>query len=409
MNGASLGIYLHGKQVGELLWQGADCWMAALGTEARPTPAECWSLTQLTSTATTNRNVYGWFRSLLPEADSRQRLALQLGLTPGNEFALLAALGADCPGALSLRGAEVPLPAEPLTDFHGMLEEVLAIGATPPASLCRGLWPGDAGLLPVCQAPDGPRLASDGRRSDALLRFRRFELPEAVRNEAFCMQVAAALGVPVVPTDLLSGRRDLLLSGRPDVDATSPDGRCQLETFGQLAGLAPEQGFEREGGLTLSDCAQLIRRYSCAPALDLQSLLRWLVFCHLIGNGLACGRDLRFRFTPEGPRLAPFMEILSTHVHVEMSERLGFFIGREDRPDWLLPARWRELAEALGIGQRYLLALLKQMAQALPPALATTAERWQRDAAWRPVLDRVMALAGRRARQTWVALEAERG
>ena len=92
-----------------------------------------------------------------------------------------------------------------------------------------------------------------------------------------------------------------------------------------------------------------------------------------------------------------------------MSERSGFYVGREDRPDWLLPARWRELAEELGVGQRYLLSLLKALAQALPPAMASAREAWQRSQRWAPVLEEVVALAGKRARQLWVSLEAERG
>lgn len=223
------------------------------------------------------------------------------------------------------------------------------------------------------------------------------------------MLLAGTLGLPVVPSRWMPEHGGFLVLGRPDwvAEAAGEPHRRQIETFGQLAGLPPEQAFEREGGLALLDCATLIRRYSIAPALDLRSFLRWIACCVLCGNGLATGNGLRFVFTPTGPRLAPFSELVATHVYPAMSERLGFYIGREDRPDWVVPARWRELAEETGVGSRYLLGLLRELALATGPALVATRQAWQAAYGWSPALESVAALIEQRSRQLWVALEAE--
>lgn len=409
MTANRLVITLHGNQVGQLMGHTPDFWTALPIANASGDPAMSWSLQGLTSTLSEHTNVQGWFRALLPDAATCHTLALQRGLTPGHDFALLASLGRDCPGAVSLLPAQpTTSPADHLGSDIDLGQALATSGGAVPAILVRALWPDDGGVLPVVTSAAGPGLPSPGEPSTALLRTARSGLADAVLNEAFCMHVAAAVDVPVVRTELAADSAWLLCE-RPDVDPSSPSGRTHMESFGQLLGLPAEQGFEREGGLALLDCVGLIRRYSCVPALDLRGLLRWVVFCHLVGNGLGCGRDLKFLFTPKGPRLAPFVGILSTHVYAGMSERLGFYVGREDRPDWLLPARWRELAEELGVGQRYLLALLKALAQALPPAVASAREAWPRSRRWNPVLEQVAVLAGKRARQLWVSLEAERG
>ena len=416
MKAASLFIYLQDNHVGHLVNRGPDFWSVEFAREGRPQPERCWSLSQLTSTANSEKNVRDWFRSLLPDAPSAGRLALRLGLSTGNDFALLGALARDAPGAVSLSPDGQP----PATDTAGeplsapamaqLLEQLLDGSAVMRPD--GALWRADAGVLPVRAAHGAIALPRAGVLSDALLRAARHGLTDAVYNEAFCLRLAAAVGLPVVESRLEAGvgGTPYLLIQRPDrhrSSAEGPPGLVHMEAFVQLAGLAPEQNFEREGGLALLDCVGLIRRYSSIPALDLRALLRWVGFCCLSGNGLANGRDLHFLFTEQGPRLAPFVELVSSHIYPEMSERLGFYIGREDRPDWLLPARWRELAEELGVGHRYLLAMLKQLALDLPTAIEKVSGDWRKDRYWSPTLERIAALTARRARQLWVALEAE--
>jgi len=71
-----------------------------------------------------------FFANLLPDGMLREAVARKLGLSPANDFALLAALGGECAGAVSLlprdaepeRGGEyVPLSEE---DFAQIVEEL---------------------------------------------------------------------------------------------------------------------------------------------------------------------------------------------------------------------------------------------------------------------------------------------
>lgn len=414
VNSPALEVYLHGKLTGHLLNQGPEVWAWQPLDTAPPQPASAWSLSNLTSTSILSPQVRAWFRGLLPDPAVTARLALKAGFSPGNDFALLGGLGGDCPGALSLAfpgRAPAVRDEAPLLSTERFAECLQRLrDGQPAAAIGDSLWPGDGAVLPLRESPAGFALGAPGHPSNVLLRIARHGLADAPVNEAFCMLLAGRLGVPVVAARWQSAQRGYLVSARPDCMAGANDvpERIHMETFSQLAGLAPEQAFEREGGLALLDCAALIRRYSVVPALDLRSFLRWLGLCLLCGNGLANGNALRFIFTAAGPRLAPFSDLLATHVYPEMSERLGFYVGREDRPDWLLPARWRELAEEIGVGSRYLLTLLRELALATAPALAATKAQWRETLPWSPLLEQVEQLVEKRARQLWVALEAER-
>lgn len=364
-------------------------------------------------------NARAWFRQLLPDAAQCVRLAHRLGVTPGHEFALLAQLGQDCQGALSLTrsgGESVPVPhgsQQPLGDVD--LARLAAALETGNAALefdapgC--LLPGSRGQVPCVLAGEGVALVGGaGNTSTWVARLGREGLEAAVDNEALCMALAAELELPVPASRHLPGTVPLLLTARLD-RLESPGGiirRRHIENFGQLAGLHPEQAYEREGGLGVSDCADLVRRHSTAPVLDLRALLRWLVYCFLAGIGQAHARHLFLVALPTGPRLAFGGGLLSTHVYPALSERMAMRIGGEDRPDWIRLARWLDMARELGVGRRYMLGLLEEMATALPRAAERAAATLGEAARTSALLPRILRLVANRARQTTIALAAER-
>lgn len=53
------------------------------------------------------------FGGLLPEGDGRETLARVLGVSPGNDYGLLAEVGGDCAGAITLLAPDVTPDAAP--------------------------------------------------------------------------------------------------------------------------------------------------------------------------------------------------------------------------------------------------------------------------------------------------------
>lgn len=145
----------------------------------------------------------------------------------------------------------------------------------------------------------------------------------------------------------------------------SPDGQLQRmhqEDFCQALGIPPDQKYEKEGGPSLQQCFHLLRESSIQPVVDVQALLRWVIFNYLIGNAEAHGKNISLLLTDAGPRLAPFYDLMSTVVSPGLAERLAMRIGGEDRPDWIIERRWRQFADDVGIGFKLVYRTLVDMA-----------------------------------------------
>jgi len=403
-----------GNLAGQLRCEAPDVWRLRRQPAGADAQLPAWSA--LAQEDVARGNVRAWFRHLLPDDAQRVRAAQRLGMSPGHEFALLGALGQDCQGAFALvvPGREPGLQGSPEpVDDATLARLATALGAGTPALEFDApgcLLPGARGQFPCVLDGDGVALAAGCGDCAWLARLGYEGLDEAVDNEALCTTLAAELGLPVPATRRRPGRVPLLLSARLD-RVESADGsvrRRHVENFGQLAGLHPEQAYEREGGLGIRECVELVRRHSTAPVLDLRALLRWLVYCFLAGIGQAHARHLFLVAMPTGPRLAFGSGLLSTHVYPGLSERLALSIGGEDRPDWIRLARWLDMARELGVGRRYMLALLEDMATTLPRAAERAVAALGDGARNSKVLPRILRLVANRARQTTIALAAER-
>lgn len=357
------------------------------------------------------------FSGLLPDHSLRHRLARSLGVATGDTLELLAQVGRECHGGITVAppGAVPTPPTTPslrMLDAAELRNAMAALLIHPLLAAADGLsktLPGEYDKLPVRMAGDRVAIVLDDALTTHLVKPARPGLRESVFNEGYCMALAAAFGLPVAETTVLSGRVSVLAVQRCDRLQRDTD-ICALhmEDFGQALGYAPEYKYEREGGPRLTEIVDLLRRVSVRPALDLRELLRWLVFSFLIGYGGGHGRQLALMLGPDGPTLAPFFGIWSTHCYAEMSFRMGFRIGSEDRPDWLTAARWTDCAAALGVRPRYLLDELYAAATRLPRLAAELAEEFQRKVGYVEIVGTIRSLVEQRARQVLVSLEAER-
>ena len=65
----------------------------------------------------------------------------------------------------------------------------------------------------------------------------------------------------------------------------------------------------------MRDLADTIRRFSALPGPDLHDLLRALIANVCLGNGDAHGKNFALLHTPDGVRLSPFYDIVSTEIY----------------------------------------------------------------------------------------------
>lgn len=412
-----LNVYLRTNKVGRLwldakrrfIFQYDENWLAdakavplSLGLPLQPAPFE-------------DDQARPFFANLLPESDLRRMIARKLGLSEQNDFALLEAVGGECAGAVSL------LPDDTQPDGEGTYRalndgELNALIAELPK---RPMLAGEQGIrlslagaqnkLPVFYEGEHVSLPIGTAPSSHILKPPIAQYPHTVQNEAFCMQLAARAGLPVPAVTILHKAEPLYLITRYDreQDAQGNIVRLHQEDFCQALGIAPDMKYEKEGGPSLKACFDLLRAQSIQPVADLRVLLEWVIFNYLIGNADAHAKNISLMLTAQGPKLAPFYDLMSTAVYPELNERLAMKIGGEDRPDWIIGRRWEQFAEDVGIGFKLVRQTLLSQSAALEAAAAAQAEEFQGQHGRCEIIDPILRVINKRCAKVQATLATQ--
>ncbi|KAB8185244.1 type II toxin-antitoxin system HipA family toxin [Lysobacter maris] len=331
--------------------------------------------------------VRNWFCNLLPEGTVREAIATRLRIADRDDFALLAAIGGECAGAVSLRvpGAAPARLQDGETDLETLLylqgddvgEGAWALVGTP----LRLSLAGAQDKIAVIAEPDGRlRLPHPGEPSTHILKpdSRRFR---GLRDlEALGLALARAVGLDAahaVPVEV-AGRPALLIERydrRTDTDGRTR--RLHQEDFCQALGYPGELKYQIQGGPDLATCSQLIRRLALGPGA-VQGLLDWVAFNALIGNADAHAKNLALLCDRDGRRrLAPFYDLVPTLVLPEsLIERTpALRIGQAARIDRIDGDDWLAFAGEAGYAPRYVLNRVAALADATLEQLEDTAHR----------------------------------
>ena len=304
----------------------------------------------------------GFFGGVLPEEKQRKGIAQYLGISENNDFAMLDEIGGECAGAVSFRSKD--LAGEKSQESYQLLndeqlEDLLSRLPTSPLLIDR-----DDIRLSLAGAQDKIAVHYDngavslplyGSPSTHILKpaIDRFE--GTVENEAFCMRLAAAVGIKTARIETKSAKsKKFLLVERYDrnIEEDGTIQRLHQEDFCQALGVQSLKKYEVEGGPGLRDIFALVRDYSTVPIKDLQHLLDAVIFNLLIGNNDAHGKNFSLLYSEGSIRVAPLYDILCTEIYPELSKRMAMRIGREGRSNEIYPSDFERLASATGLSAR---------------------------------------------------------
>lgn len=323
-----------------------------------------------------------WFGNLLPEGPVREAIAARLRIPLRDDFELLAAIGGECAGAVSLLPPDAVAPdaTDATPDLEVVLgmqgeetgEALLALIGTPR----RLSLAGAQDKLAVVLGADGSiRLPALGEITTHILKPDSQRLHGLRDLEAFGLALARAVGLPSAAASIvtLAGHKALLIE-RYDrhVAADGNPARLHQEDFCQALGYPSELKYEAGGGPTLALCAGLIRQLRLGPAA-VQALLDWVAFNAIIGNADAHAKNLALLCDPEGRRrIAPFYDLVPT---IAISERLidpapALAIGNARRIDDIAAGDWRRFAESTGYAPRFVQRRVAELAGATLAAMA---------------------------------------
>ena len=310
----------------------------------------------------TRRESRPFFGGLLPEESQRDAAAQALGVSRGNDFALLDRLGGDVAGALQLlppgEGPTAPALGQrpvPLDD-DGVIRVLDALPARPLLAGEEGLRLSLAGAqskVPVILVDGAVALPAPGQPTTHILKPPIARFTATTENEAFVMRLAAEIGLDVAPVEPRVVRdRPYLLVERYD-RAVGADGqvrRIHQEDFCQALGIPPETKYASEGGPAFKDCFELLRRIAERPAVDVLKLLDAVIFNAIAGNADAHGKNFSILYSDEGPRLAPLYDLLATVAYPELSPKFAMKIGKRSTLAELDARGWGAFAADAGLG-----------------------------------------------------------
>jgi serine/threonine-protein kinase HipA len=362
---SELVVYLVGHRVGRLIRKDngnlqfryePDYWGPAI-SQAMPLRSEAYSHSIC-------RAVFG---GLLLEGDAREAMARNLGVSIGNDYAMLEALGGDCAGALTVLEVGEALPDTPQvrelddTQLDAVLRDLPQRPlAADPSEGTRLSLAGAQPKLPAVVDDAGVALPLNSAAATThILKPEPERFPGLVDNEAFCMELARAVGIPVARVEKRFSTSGLpyLSVERYDRDLTAdPIGRLHQEDFCQALGRASERKYQAEGGPTIRDCVELLRRCSVRPAQDLITFWRALVYNWLIGNCDAHAKNFSLLYDASVPALAPLYDLVSTTIYPDLTERLAMSIDGARRIGEIGPTAWVDLASEIDYSERFVVA-----------------------------------------------------
>lgn len=269
----------------------------------------------------THRPVQWYFDNLLPEEALRERVLKEAGIQGGDDaFALLAYLGAESAGSLSLLSPGLPAPLhqggrQALSD-ETLNQRIGDLGRTPLSTGApkRMSLAGAQNKLPVIYTDDGQLFEPVGSEpSTHILKPNHTSADYAgsVMNEYFIMTLARRVGLPaprvfrryVSEPVYIVERFDRVITVQ-GVERRHIIDACQL--------LNRSRVFKAVAGMeALRVVAEACRNRAQARL----HLFRWLVFCALVGNDDNHLKNLSFLVGHEGVAVAPHYDLLSTGIY----------------------------------------------------------------------------------------------
>jgi serine/threonine-protein kinase HipA len=382
----TLDVYLHNQLVGHLI-QDDGGQMVFDYTESwlqKPGATPLSQSLPLRRERFTRNECRGFFAGILPEEGKREIIARNLGISARNDYAMLERIGGECAGAVTFVPAGENLPERNYGYRPLSSQELAAILKELPK---RPLLAGEDGIrLSLAGAQDKVAVRIEGNEislplggapSTHILKPAVERFAGVVFNEAFCMKLAAAAGLPAakVETRTVDGIEYLLVERYDRTHRQNPGGppsleRLHQEDFCQAQSIVSETKYQKEGGPSLKQCFALLREVSSAPVIDLSRLLDAVIYNFLVGNNDAHGKNFSLLFHGVGTanqeiRLAPLYDVVSTTYYPELSKDMAMKIGGEYSSHKVGPKNFGQLAEEAGLAKPIVRNRVPELAEAV--------------------------------------------
>jgi len=364
-------------------------------------------------------DAHSFFSGLLPEGHARQRICRQRGIDVQDDVGLLFAIGEDCAGALSILPGDAQPAFEPAALDHlseRELEQLILSQGQRVGEVTgepqRFSLAGAQDKLPVIYDATAYALPNRAHPSSHILKFET--VPGVCFAEYIANDMARRMGLPVVETDYLQSQTGddsvpFLRIRRYDrrLDSAGERRRIHQEDTLQALGDFSILKYQRDGGPSIGQVAELLRAYAARPVEALARLRDWQIFNCLIGNWDGHGKNLALLYASGRtvPSLAPFYDLVAIeYLNLvrpgTYAREMALFIGEHGAPERITRADWERFAHDLGMPPKRLLARLDELTTALPEIARQSRNAFAETHEDRAIHDRLLTSVERRCR--WV-------
>jgi serine/threonine-protein kinase HipA len=284
-----------------------------------------------------------------------------------NAFGLIACVGEDCAGAvqfvrperLAAILGEAPSPIEWL-DEAAIAQRLRALRED------HSAWriPRDTGQFSLAGVQPKTALLFDNNRwgvpsgrvpTTRILKPPTGEFDGHAENEHFCLELARALGLPVVDSRIMHFQDEVaIVVERYDRFRTAAGlRRVHQEDMCQALAIPPTRKYQNEGGPGIRDIVELLRTYSANAPEDVCTFLdaiayNWLIAgtdAHAKNYALLIGAQARVRLAPlyDMASVVPYQDIDIDRVKLSMK------LGGEYCLRNIRLYHWRRLAQELHV------------------------------------------------------------
>ena len=356
-----------------------------------------------------------FFENLLPEGRALDEAAAAYRVSKANLAGLLAALGKETAGALSLR-VEGSAVAMTTSERRHLPREELSARIRDRAQTPFSVWDGKVRLsIAGCQdkvavfeeAAEWYLVEGSTLASTHILKPEPTNLLLAglTSNEFFCMRLAAAVKLPVASVQLHHVPEPVLAITRFDrVIEHGIVRRLPAIDGCQALGLPVSFKYERPYGdssdvRNIRDGASLPRLFNlintlARPAAERRALLRWAIFQVLIGNTDAHAKNLSFMAGAGGLSLAKTYDLVCGLVFDadRVENTYAMAIGDAFAPADVSALEWATLCLAANLPPAMVRKELEQLARDTQARLHEVADAVSREGAAPAVVEKICKL-----------------
>ena len=365
-----------------------------------------------------------WAWGLLPDNEAiLARWGRGFHVSPRNVFALLGAVGEDCPGAIQLvRPNRVDAI---LRDDYQQVEWLTEADVAERLRILRrdrAAWrvPGDTGQFSLAGAQPKTALLFDGQRwgvpygrtpTTHILKPPIEGFDGHAENEHLCLALARTLGLPAASSEVRRFEDEVALVVTR-YDRAGLDGsirRLHQEDMCQVLGLPPTKKYQNEGGPGCAELGEAIRTHSGEPGDDAWTFARAIMLNWIIGGTDAHAKNFSMLIGAGGrARFAPLYDIASTlpYGFDPKKLKLATRIGGKYLLEAIHSRHWSKFAKELRVPSAEVLKMGRTMAETLPGAFAEIVGEARADGLEHPILERMIEVLGARSERCARVLES---